>query len=160
MENVLEDPRYMIGESDENDFEKRERAKKFYGELLRKALSEIEALGNETVMVCGPLRGQAGDNMHSNLGILQEKIREISKAYTVFDQTGYRESELTDPPHEIEMKMDIFYRGILTSGKISRIYVLPGWETSSGTQREVGYAKESGVEIEYLSPMGDDRISQ
>jgi hypothetical protein len=136
----------------EKSIEKKEKAKVFYTDLLHKALDEIGQYSEKLVMVCGPLRGNVQDiaRMSENLNSLQAQIRRIAVDEIVFDQTAYRESELTDPPHKVEMKLEIFYRGILTSGKISKVYVLPGWETSVGTQKEIAYAKEAKLIIEYL----------
>ncbi len=119
-------------------------------------MEEIDALardGVRVVMVCGPMRGQPGDDARSNLAILRQKIDEISRRSgeeAVFNQTNYLESELEGAPHELELKFEIFYGGIIRSGKVAKIYVLPTWKTSAGTQREVAFATEAGIPIEIL----------
>jgi hypothetical protein len=151
----IENAQALSGQSESgrcgDDIGKREWAEKFYRELLRKALEKIESLEGDVVMVCGPLRGKDGDDPHTNLARLSGRICDMSNRCTVFDQTAYLESELIDPPNQVEMKMKVFYQGILMSGLISKIYVLPGWETSRGTLQEIGYAERAGIEIEYLS---------
>lgn len=44
--------------------------------------------------------------------------------------------------------------GIALLSICGKIAVMPGWETSSGCQMEVAYAKANGMEIAYLSDMG------
>lgn len=125
----------------------------FYTTLLSRALAELDSLAigsQKPVMVCGPLRGKPGDNIDENLHTLQNKIGEIAQKEIVFDQTKYKESELEDAPHEYDLKMEAFYRGIIASGKLQKIYVLPGWESSEGTKKEISYATEANVPIEYL----------
>jgi hypothetical protein len=132
-------------------------SREFYERLLDLAIAEIDGLGGDVVMVCGPIRGAEGDNAQENLARLQARIAEISEqGETVFDQTPYEEGNLSSlgiegAPHDIPTKMRVFFQGIIASKRISKIYVLPGWERSSGTTKEVGYATTHGVPIEYLS---------
>lgn len=44
--------------------------------------------------------------------------------------------------------------GIALLSICGKIAVMPGWETSSGCQMEVAYAKANGMEIAYLSEIG------
>jgi hypothetical protein len=128
-------------------------AKEYYEKLLEKALLDIENIKDQTkhlVMVCGPLRGNDGKPCPNKLECLKERISHVSRDLKVFDQTPYEESHLENPPHDIDTKMEVFFKGLILSGEISKLYILPGWEESEGTQKEISYAKLANVPVEYL----------
>ena len=120
-------------------------AKTFYTSLLVDAL---KVMPEECSMVIGPIF--AGDK-DQNLRVFQEAIDRLRDGgEIVFSQLGYLDDEIIDAPHEYNVKFPIFYKGLIFSGKVKKVFVLDGWEESSGTKKEIEYAKEKEVEIKYL----------
>jgi len=120
-------------------------AKTFYTSLLMEALNEMP---QECSMVIGPIF--AGDK-DLNLEKFNQRIKELrEKGEVIFSQLDYLDDEVENAPHEYKIKFPIFYKGLLYSGRVKKVYVLNGWEESEGTKREIGYAQDKDLEIIYL----------
>lgn len=123
-----------------------DEARTYYNALLAQALADI---GAAAVMVIGPIR--SGRSTAENLQSFQREQAHLSEqGLKVFDQRKYLDQRGRDP-YMLELKFEVFYQGLIQSGKITDCYVLPGWQGSEGTCLEVGYCEERGVPVHYLS---------
>lgn len=120
-------------------------AEKYYADLLSDVLSVIT---KPSVMVVGPLATDT-NKFEVNLNKFRLAQSMISEEF-LFDQVDYLDIYLQDSPMNFALKFGIFYQGLIKSGKISKIYVMSGYEDSEGTISEIKYAQEAGIIIEYL----------
>lgn len=122
----------------------------YYRRLLDEALADMRAAGGLFVMVSGAL-GVGTDDFDHNLSVMKEMITELeTDGHQVFDQTPYLDIYHDDAPRDYAKKFEIFYKGVIQSGLIRKLYILPGFEQSPGVLSEINYAEEKAVEIEYL----------
>lgn len=87
------------------------------------------------------------DNLHT---FHAYQTRVAALGMPVFDQTAYLDIYLSDAPKDYGTKFDVFYKGLIQSDKIKKVYVIPGWEKSQGASAEVGYATDAHKELIYL----------
>ena len=118
--------------------------KKFYKELLNKALLTISETG--AVMVLGPMFVLRKPEENFLIFENAQKILK-DKGLEVFNQIPFVDYVIQDAPFKYADKFDLFYKGLITSGKIIACYVLPGWESSEGTKQEIEYAKEVNIPV-------------
>lgn len=120
----------------------------FYFKLLDKTLEEM---GDKIYsMVIGPLRNGKEKTHDYNHSHLADVIKEKSNEEPVFNQLNYQDELFKEAPHRYDIKFDIFYKGVIQSPNIKKLYVLPNFENSEGTMREINFAKEAGKEIVYM----------
>ncbi len=99
-----------------------EKADSFYTELLEKALKQIPDSG--VSMVLGPMFILR--TPEDNFKMFQDKIDELSaQGKTVFDQVPFTDYMLKEAPFKYDRKFEIFYQGLIKSGKIKEIHLLP-----------------------------------
>lgn len=114
----------------------------YYQVLLQTVL---ETMSHECVMVVGPL-GVGTDAFESNGTRFEKAQRKLEEdGYTVFNQLPYLDIFLDDAPKDYGTKFDIFYKGIIQSGKITTLFVLPEYEHARGVLAEISYAQEKGI---------------
>lgn len=123
-----------------------EHVRNYYNALLTCALKTIP---DSAVMIAGPV-GIGTPHFEENVDTLRSYIREIRKKENVFDQTQFFDVFLPDAPHEYEQKFEIFYQGLIDSGKITKLYVLPGSESVRGVATEISYARTRGIPVIFL----------
>lgn len=122
--------------------------KSYYKTLLDVVLESIE---QGSVMVIGPL-GVGTEAFESNVIRFERAQKALEEDdYTVFNQLPYLDIFLNGAPHERDTKFEIFYKGLIQSGKIATLFTLPGHETSKGTTLELSYAQEKSVPVIFLS---------
>ena len=121
----------------------------YYKHLLSKALGEIDKLGGTAAMVCGNI-GIGTENFEKNIKLIKNKIEELSKKENVFDQINYLDVFNENAPCLYGEKFEVFYKKLIQSGKINKLYVLRGFENSKGTLSEIEFAKEAKVPITFL----------
>lgn len=134
-----------------------------FRELAQIALHDLEALGNDAEVVCGPISTGGVGNPVFNLLIFSHAIEVLTDAgRPIFNQLPY-EAGLADL-HVVWMRdnpsaeycepiLTEFYLPLLESNRIRRAWFLPGWETSKGATWEHGECRARGIDIRYL----DDR---
>lgn len=119
----------------------------YYKTLLTVALESIE---QGSVMVIGPL-GVETDAFESNMSRFEKAQKELEEdGYTVFNQLPYLDIFLEDAPRDYGAKFDIFYKGIIQSGKVTTLFVLPHYEYARGVLVEISYAQEKAVPVLFL----------
>ena len=123
-----------------------EHVKNYYNALLTCALQTIP---DSAVMIAGPV-GVGTPHFEENVGTLKSYIHKIGQKENVFDQTQFFDVFLPDAPHEYEQKFDIFYRGLIDSGKITKLYVLPESESVRGVATEISYARTRDIPVIFL----------
>lgn len=122
------------------------KAETFYLSLLNKALSSAN---DKSSLVIGNIFS-SGDK-EKNKETIRRKINELEhQGVEVFNQLPYLDENLENPPFEYDIKFNTFYKGLIQSGKIIKLYVLPSYKISKGAQKEIIFAKEKGLELEYL----------
>ncbi len=118
----------------------------FYLELLEKALIKM---GPESGMVVGNIFSD-GDS-EENINIILNKVAELqSTNETIFNQIPYLDDNIDNAPFDYDLKFETFYKGLIQSGKINKLFVLPSFEKSVGTKKEIMFAEEKLIEIIYL----------
>ncbi len=121
-----------------------EESKIFYENLLQKALRQIPPSGQ--AMVLGPMF-ILGEPEKNFLRFEKAQSDLQSKNIDTFNQVPFVDYNLKEAPFNYKLKFEIFYKGLMNSGKILICYLLPGWEQSEGTKTEIEYCKESGIPI-------------
>ncbi|MCU0660159.1 MAG: hypothetical protein MUD00_00900 [Candidatus Pacebacteria bacterium] len=125
----------------------------YYTRLHDTALANMHALGGSFVMVSGVL-GVDTDEFEHNLSVMKNMIAELeADGHQVFDQTPYLDIYHDNAPREYAAKFEIFYKGVIQSGLITKLYVLPGFEHSLGVRSEIQYAEDKEIEVEYVQYM-------
>ena len=125
---------------------KNEDSKKFYNNLLNKALDSIE--GSSSLVVGNIFSSR---DKEKNKGLIKEKIEELrNSGVDIFNQLPFLDENLENAPFEYELKFEIFYKGLIHSGKINKLFVLPNFVDSVGAKKEILFAEEKLIEIEYL----------
>ncbi len=116
----------------------------FYKELLANALSVIPDTG--AALVAGPMF--IIRTPEENFALFEQARKSLTKkGIVVFDQLPYVDYNMKDAPFDYAVKFEVFYKGLIQSGKITACYLLPGWEQSQGTKTEVEYSKAVGIPI-------------
>ncbi|MFT7557670.1 MAG: hypothetical protein ACI83D_000335 [Planctomycetota bacterium] len=122
------------------------QATEYYKQLLIRALEGINA---PAAFIAGAL-GYGTDVFEENRKFLESMISKYSEQEPVFNQLPWQDYNFLDAPYEYEEKFEVFYKGLIQSGKISKLYVLPSHVQSVGAQKEIAYAKEVDINVEYL----------
>ena len=116
----------------------------FYTDLLTKALKTIPETG--AAMVLGPMF--IIRSPEENFAIFTKAQNKLSeKGITIFNQLPFVDYIIVHAPYNYATKFEIFYKGLIESGKISACYLLPDWEKSTGTVSEIEYCKKAGVPV-------------
>jgi hypothetical protein len=119
----------------------------FYTNLLNHALAEIPEGG--AAMVLGPMF--IIRTPEENFALFEEAQAKLeAQGIAVFNQLPHVDYNLKDAPFQYDKKFEIFYKGLIQSGKITACYLLPGWEQSLGTNTEVEFARAVGVPVHEL----------
>lgn len=119
----------------------------YYQTLLDVVLESIE---EGSVMVVGAL-GVGTEYFEENMKVFEKAILELEvDGYNVFNQLPYLDIFLDNAPRDYGAKFDIFYKGIIQSGKITTLFVLPHYEHARGVLAEISYAQEKEVPVLYL----------
>ena len=125
-------------------------ASDYYTNLLKEVIFDLERNGDTFVMVAGAL-GIGTETFKDNLKRMKDQMTLLaSQGHAVFDQTPYLDIYHPEAPQDYAQKFDIFYKGIIQSGLIAKLFVLPGYEEARGVVSEIKYAKEKGIPITYL----------
>lgn len=116
----------------------------FYKTLLNKALGSISEFG--AVMVLGPMFIlRSPEENFALFERAQNKLQDLG--LTVFNQLPFLDYNIKDSPFKYEIKFEIFYKGLINSGKIKTCYLLPDWDKSEGTKTEIKYCNENNVPV-------------
>jgi hypothetical protein len=119
-------------------------ARAFYERLLERALASIPEGG--AAMVLGPMFIlRTPEENFARFTAAQQKLS--TQGITVFDQLPLVDYNLPEAPFNYALKFEIFYKGLITSGKITDCYLLSDWEASEGTKTEVQFCEDAGVPV-------------
>jgi hypothetical protein len=125
-------------------------SERFYSALLEDAIRYIDNLGGSASMVSGTL-GVDSSEFKKNLVALETQIAKLESAREpVFNQTAYIDKFIINSPRDYASKFETFYKGLIQSGKIKKVYVMPGSTVSLGVRSEINYAREAGVPVVFL----------
>ena len=136
----------------ESESEKRtyseSEARQYYDDLLEKSLESIGDGGASIVL--GPMFIIRSPEENFELfRSAQKHLRE--NGIDVFDQLPWLDYNLQNAPFMYDLKFEIYYKGLIRSGKIKGAYLLEGWEKSKGTRSEVEYCQDFGVPVYTMS---------
>lgn len=116
----------------------------FYERLLAQALSSIPDGG--AAMVLGPMFIlRTPEENFARFTTAQQKL--TAQGIAVFDQLPLVDYNMPAAPFNYALKFEVFYKGLITSGKITACYLLPDWEASEGTKTEVQFCEDAGVPV-------------
>ena len=118
----------------------------FYEKLLQKALESISESG--AAMILGPMFILRSPE--ENFRMFESAKQKLEYSGTeVFDQLPYLDYTLGrgNAPFDYKTKFEVFYKQLISSGKIKACYLLPDWEKSEGTRSEVEYCKAANVPV-------------
>ena len=122
-------------------------------DLIPVAMDIMGRMSPPICMLSGPLSTGGKGSLEENMRVFARAIHMLDeKGLAVFDQIPFQEALVrltdhhnrTDYCHEM---LDIFYWGVLESGRIRRIYFLPAWQTSIGASWEREMAIRLGIEV-------------
>lgn len=125
-----------------------EETKEFYSTLLDQAKQELASL-DKPIMICGQLFNGLGLEHHMSRMKSYQKIFS-KKGHDIFNQLKYLDSHLPSAPFNYNLKFEIFYKGIIQSGYITKCYFMPGWEKSQGARTEMEFCKENDIKVEII----------
>jgi hypothetical protein len=128
--------------------------------LAHIALAELQSLGDNVSIVCGPITTGGRGSIKENVRVFGACISKLSETGVLFNQVPYEGSiarlrEVWEKEGNTGYCMPIletFYAALFASGHITKAYFIPGWESSFGARWEHDKMKEHGVEIIYLTP--------
>jgi hypothetical protein len=139
----------------EEDFFDLEKVQSF-GEMFLIAKRVIERMPKELVQVCGPITSGGLGSVEENLHYLNNHIQKLQDSnIDVFDQMPFESTihRLFNDPlrtQKHDAVLTDFYLPLFTSGVITSLYFVPGWESSRGANWEHEKAKELKLSIVYL----------
>jgi hypothetical protein len=122
----------------------------FYTKLLQRALEEIdERLQGKAILVSTQMR------VDGEKRILDENIRTLhriinvlrTQGESVFDQVPWLDINQEGAPQDYAKKFEIFWRGLIASGRISKIIVPSESRGTRGVEAEIAYAVENKIEV-------------
>ncbi|MDO8590486.1 MAG: DUF4406 domain-containing protein [bacterium] len=136
------------------DFENLKKAETM-AELLNIALAILDRMPKPVSLVSGPISTGGRGSTSQNLKVFAEAIEALAKTgETVFNQLPFEDkfSELSrrSKLSYFMLVLDDFFLPILKSGKIDKIWFMPGWETSTGAKWEYEQAKKLAIEHDFL----------
>ncbi len=125
-------------------------SKDFYQALLEKAKDEIGKHG--AIMVSGTVNVHNEDQRESNIARITRVIQQLRETgWTVFDSMQYLDIRLTKAPCDYATKFEIFWKGLIQSGRIKMLFVLQSDRNTKGVQSEIRYAQDVGIPIEFIN---------
>lgn len=137
----------------EEDYTDLENAQDFK-DLYRIANRIFDRMPEGLGQVCGPIATGGLGSVSKNLEVFDKAIRKLQEeGKIIFDQIPFEW-----PMQELKKKipdgaktiLEDFYLPIFSSGKVTTLYFIPGWETSKGATWEHEVALRLGITIVYL----------
>jgi len=137
------------------EIQKIKEAETFY-ELVTIGLEILNRMDGPIAQVCGPISTGGSGSTRENLNLLAKAIEFLTKkGISVFNQLpferafdkimkNYKTNGYDSPI------LEEFYGPIFKSGKIEKIYLLPGWQNSKGVTWEYNFAKKLGIKVIFL----------
>lgn len=128
----------------------RQDSSSYYEDLLRKALNAIDAEnGGRALMVSTQMRVDGDQKiLAANIKTLQDIIAALrSQGESVFDQIPWLDINQPGAPMDYATKFNVFWRGLISSGKISRLVVPAESRGARGVESEIQFATESGIDV-------------
>lgn len=126
------------------------------------ALKVLSKMHGKVHMVSGPISTGGVGTVPGNLFVFEKIIELLSKeeGYNMFSQIPFQQKmdnlckmwQKMNPSeiHCIPI-LENFYRPIFSSGKVSTIHFIHGWESSYGSRWEHDFCKKNtAIKIEYL----------
>lgn len=121
------------------------------GRIAIGVLERMRATGKEIVQVCGPMTTGGLGSLEANMERFRYAIaRAKEEGLLIFDQTPFQEAIDTLTAHDgtnnyCDDILEVFFRGVLGSGHVSRALFLPDWESSRGACWEWEFVRSCGI---------------
>lgn len=125
-------------------------------EVFEIAKSILGRMPESSAQVCGPISNGGKGSIEENLAYLNQVIGKLQEeGFCIFDQmpfeqTFHRIVRNENHNQKYENILNDFYEPLFKSGRIKRLYFVPGWESSRGAIWEHEKAKELGIEVGFL----------
>ncbi|HEY4479014.1 MAG TPA: hypothetical protein VI981_01490 [Candidatus Paceibacterota bacterium] len=121
-------------------------------ELRDIALSVLERLQPPVAQVCGPITTGGRGTVVENMRFFSFAVKQLHESgIVVFDQmifqTGMLKLRKVGSSEYSQDILDVFYRGLFSSGHIRRLYFLPDWRSSIGATWERVEATRHQIEV-------------
>lgn len=139
----------------QNNLEDLEKIQSF-SEMFSIAQDILSRMPERLGQVCGPITTGGYGSKEENLKFLSKSINNLQdQGIDIFDQMPFEETvhRLFEDGALQQTHADIlnnFYLPLFSSGKITTLYFVQGWESSKGACWEHDKAKELGLSIVYL----------
>ncbi|MFH0831238.1 MAG: DUF4406 domain-containing protein [Parcubacteria group bacterium] len=105
-------------------------------------------------MICGPITTGGLGSIKANLQIFNETIDDlVSRGVNLFDQIPFEEhfARIKAQGNGYDTRLlNEFYLTLFESGQITRLHMIPGWQSSGGATWEHAQAQRLKIEIVYL----------
>lgn len=127
-----------------------------YSALCVYALEVLKRMPPDVCMVCGPITTGGLNSPEANLRRFSGAIDLLHRHnYNVFTQMPFEEPmhriQSQDPPGTSGLVLlNEFYLPVFSSGKVTRLCFLPGWQTSFGASWEHDRAIDLGLVRKYF----------
>lgn len=133
-----------------------------FEEMAAIALKVIHKIRGHIHMVSGPISTGGVGTVPGNLFVFERIIEILSKeeGYGIFSQIPFQKKmdnlcqlwQKMNPEHiQCIPILENFYKPIFTSGKVSVVHFIHGWESSFGSRWEHDFCKKNTkIEIDYL----------
>lgn len=133
----------------EKNFQDVEKAKNF-SELLAVANQILDTIPVPAGLVSGPVSTGGLGSIAKNIAVLNQKIDELEvSGKHIFNQlpfeNKFKEFSKNSKGYYTPI-LDDFYLPLFQSGKITKIFFIPGWQTSTGASWEYEQAGKLGIE--------------
>jgi len=130
-------------------------------ELLKIAMGILSRMPDPIVIVAGPISTGGRGSLSENLKVFAETIKKVKDSGKIdFNQLPF-ENKFGELDRKAGMPyfkpiLDDFFLPIMKSGKISKIYFIEDWQSSTGARWEYEMAEKIGIPKSILK---DGKIS-
>ncbi|MES2088114.1 MAG: hypothetical protein V4467_03960 [Patescibacteria group bacterium] len=131
------------------NYEDVEKAEVF-SELFVVASEILNSIPEPVALVSGPISTGGLGSIEKNLEVMARNIAALEKkGVHIFNQLPFENKfkEFSKNSKEYYTPiLDHFYLPLFQTGKITKIFFVPGWETSTGAKWEYEQAEKLGIE--------------
>lgn len=133
----------------DKNYEDLSKARNF-SDCLKIAYDVIDSIDGQVGIVSGPISTGGSGSIEKNLAEFSRYIEILdTRGEKIFNQLVFEDKfqELAEGCNEYFMPiLEDFFLPIFKSSKISKIWFMPGWQTSTGAKWEFEMAEKLGIE--------------